>query len=147
MPLPVQRDGECWRNEICIDGYGPGNELVSSVGLKHANCVDRRDFHLVKAPIGLKLNKQRLMRTLEGKRLSMVVSKVDESTPLEMETLDVEAEGAATGDAKGGRIDKCRDCVDLETQQFRKGTESLKADARMLTTGAAVAGILWLALI
>ena len=75
----------------------------------------------------------------------MLVSKPDQSTPIEVDTFDVEAEVAGNGDtASPGTVDKCRDCMDLETQQFKKGTESLKAGATMLSTGA-IAGVLWLA--
>lgn len=146
-PVPVRRSGHCWFDEVCINGFGPGNELVNSIGLKIANCVNRRSFELLKAPIGLELDKQSMARSFEGKRLSMVVSKADESTPMEVDTFDVQARGAAVEDAKGGSTARCRDCMDLETQQFKKGVESLKAEATMLTTRVAMAGILWMALI
>lgn len=145
-PVVVRRNGHCWHDEVCVNGYGPGNELISSIGMSIATCVNRKMFHVVK-PIGLKLDKAALARSFEGKRLSMVVSKTDESTPIEVDTLDVEAKGASMGDADGAGVGRCKGCADLETQQFKKGVESLKAEAKMLTTGAAVAGILWMALL
>ena len=145
--VPVRRSGRCWFDEVCLNGYGPGNELVNSIGLKHASCVNRRGFQSVKPPIGLKLDKQSVVLSLEGKRLSMVVSKADESTPMEVDLFDVETRGAAAEDKNGGSSDKCRDCMDLETHQFKKGVESLKAETTLLTTGAAAAGILWMALL
>ncbi len=75
----------------------------------------------------------------------MVVSKPDLNTPLEVDKFNVEAEVIGNDDIKdSGALDKCRDCMELETQQFKKGTESLKAEARLLTTGV-MAGVLWLA--
>ena len=144
----MRRDGHCSSDEVCINGGSLAEGgFEDHVGLKYAYCVKRIAFYSVsaKSPLGLKLNKQNLVNDLEGKRLSMIVSKKDMSTPLEMDTLNVEVEGAGSGSGEAGGIDKCRDCMDLETEQFRKGTDSLKAQARMLTTGA-VAGVLWLAL-
>lgn len=121
---------------------GSNSELLDRFGVKYANCVNRALFYSSKALLGLKLDKDSLLQSLEGKRLSMVASKIDERTPLQVDTFGVVSRGVS---GKGGGIDKCRDCMELETEQFRKGTESLRAEARMLTTGA-VAGVLWLAL-
>ena len=145
MSVPVRRDNYCSSDEICINGANPGYDYA---GLKYAYCVKRQAFQAIpaKPPLGLNLNKNKLKEEFNGKRLSMVVSKDDMSTPLEMDTLNVEAEVMGSESGETGGIDKCRDCIELETEQFRKGTESLKAQARMLTTGA-VAGVLWMALL
>ena len=83
----------------------------------------------------------------------MVVSQPDGNTPLEVDRFAVQPVVAPDhlgtdgyGNAAiSGVQSQCRDCMELETQQFVKGTEGLRAQARLLTTGAA-AGILWLAL-
>ena len=84
----------------------------------------------------------------------MVVSQPDGSTPLEVDRFAVEpvigtgqlgTNGGGTAVVAGVQS-QCRDCMELETQQFVRGTEGLRAQATLLTTGAA-AGILWLALV
>ena len=84
----------------------------------------------------------------------MVVSQPDGNTPLEVDKFTMQPlvahDNTGTGDERTavtpGVQSQCRDCMELETQQFVKGTERLKAQATLLTTGAA-AGILWLALL
>ena len=77
---------------------------------------------------------------LEGKRAQMVVSQVDGTTPLEVDTFDVETLNA-TGNAVQSK--KCRDCLELKTDTFGPDIDGLKAEVTLLTTGA-IAGILWL---
>ena len=87
---------------------------------------------------------------LDGAMASVVVSKGDGLTPVEVKMFDVEARISADG--AGGASDtgekrwqskKCTDCLDLETDAFAKGTDLLRMQTTLLTTGA-VAGILWL---
>ena len=135
---------------MCINGQSPSDGALDGHGVKFAFCVQRSAFQKFaptsKGPLRLKLDKTALMKELEGKRLSMVASKPDQSTPMEVDTFNVEADVADNGDTKDpGPGDSCRDCMELESQQFKKGTKGLKAEARMLTTGA-VAGVLWLAI-
>lgn len=142
----VRRSGHCWHDEMCRDGYG--HELVDRIGPKVANCIHKKHYRAVKAPIGLKLDKQSVLHELEGKRLSMVVSKADESTPLEVDTFDVKSLVATGGVVEDDILNKCRDCMGLETQQFKQGVDGLKAEATLLTSGAvAAASILWIALL
>ena len=151
QPYPERRSGRCENTEVCMNGQSPSNGELNGNGIKYAYCVQKSAFLKYAAasrgPLGLKLDKMSMVKELEGKRMSMFVSKPDQSTPLEVDRFDVEAEVADDGNGKDpGAGDRCRDCMELETQQFKQGTESLKAEARMLTTGA-IAGVLWLAIV
>ena len=73
-------------------------------------------------------------------RVRAVVSDLEGAAPTELDTLEIEA------GKQGVEVEKevCRDCLDLGTGALPQGTDSLKVEARLLTTGA-VAGVLWLA--
>ena len=147
--VPSYRNGHCRDDEICVNGLGP---TKSTSGHRMATCVGVEYFtRMISYNQG---NKSRQKTELEGSRASMVVSQPDGNTPLEVDTFAVEPIAAADhlgADGEGAATvhslqSKCRDCVELETQQFAKGTEGLRAQATLLTTGAA-AGILWLAVL
>lgn len=152
---PTFRDGHCADSEICVDGLGVQR---SRSGHRMASCVSTQSFvHLAETMLSANRSrdKSRLRTTeLEGKMLNMMFSDSNGNTPLEADTLSAkpifasdhlgaDGEGAAFHDDS---LQKCRDCMGLETQQFQKGVEGLKTQVRLLTTGAA-AGILWLALV
>ena len=150
---PTYRDGHCRNDEICVNGLGPEK---SRSGHRVASCVSTEYFvQMIEFGTHGNTNKSRVRTAeLQGRMMSMVFSEVDGNTPLEADTLSAKAifasdhlgsdgEGAAFHDSLPA---KCRDCMELETQQFEKGTEGLKTTAKLLTTGGA-AGILWLALV
>ena len=100
-------------------------------------------------------NKTRPRISLDGRMASMMISKPDGNTPIEADTMvaqpwlatdyvnDPDAEGLSLAHSMQT---KCRDCVELETQQFEKGTAGLKTQVKLLTTSAA-AGVIWLTLL
>ena len=150
--VPVFKHGHCRDDEICVSGLGA--EKAAS-GHRIASCVKLEFFiHMAKNVLD-GANKTKLKTSLEGRTASMMISKPDGNTAIEVDTFavnpiiatdyvnDPDAEGLT---AVHSRQAKCRDCVELETQQFEKGTEGLRAQATLLTTGAA-AGIMWLALL
>ncbi len=149
---PTFRNGHCTDNEICVNGLGAAR---SRSGHRMASCISTEFFvHMIESGTR-NVNKSRIRTVeLEGKMLNMMFSETNGNTPLEADTLaakpifasdhlGADGEGAAFHDDS---LKKCRDCMELETQQFEKGVEGLKTQVRLLTTGAA-AGILWLALV
>jgi hypothetical protein len=72
----------------------------------------------------------------------MVVSKDDGSTPTEVDAFDIDA----WPEVGSMQRQECRDCMNIETEALGSDINALKAEVRLLTTGAA-AGILWMALI
>ena len=132
---PRPRGGHCADNEICVDGLGARK---STSGRRMASCVSTDSFiKLIKWGD----NDERTL-SLEGRKASMVASGLDESTPLEVDTFEVDTETTASSNNQNS---KCRDCVRLETDEFEATTEGLKVQTTLLTTGA-VAGVLWLAI-
>lgn len=144
--------GHCRDTEMGIEGRG-GPKSQSPSGRPMATCV-RTDFFIRFDYNPKPENRSRLQTELAGSVASMMISKADGNTPVEVDTFAVEPVAAADQQGASGEgtsavhraRSRCRDCVELETQQFEKGTEALKAQATLLTTGAA-AGILWLALL
>ena len=90
---------------------------------------------------------------LGGMMMSAVASKADGNSPLNMQTLDVEAgvlgeDGTGLVGADGTVLQeqRCENCVDLEMRQFSKGTEALRTEATVLSAGTG-GGVLWMALL
>ena len=149
--VPSFKYGHCQDNEICVNGLG-AQEAPS--GHRVATCVSIEYFTRMIQYSQDRGNGSRSQTALEGSMASMMVSKPDASTPLEVDNFAVEpviATDHMGADGEGATAvqsvwSRCRDCVELETQQFEKGTEGLTARATLLTTGAA-AGILWVFLL
>ena len=81
---------------------------------------------------------------LSGMRVLAIASQPDGRTPLEMDTLGIRAGKAGLEVSK----QVCRDCLELATGKLPLGTDSLRAEARLLTAGAAaVTGVLWVAVL
>ena len=78
-----------------------------------------------------------------------VVSEADGMTPMNVQSLELDAGIAGAGHV-GGEVgptseQKCQDCASLNTEVLAKGTDFLSAKATVVgTAGAAAAGILWL---
>ncbi len=131
----TQRDGHCNDDEICVPGLGKER---SRSGKVMASCVGTEYF--VKY-INWGEN-QRQSLDLEGKTASMVVSRLDGTTPVEVDTFEADTETTIGGAVQTRR---CRDCMELQTDRFAADTEGLKLGTRLLTAGA-MAGVLWLAI-
>ena len=153
------RNGRCEDEEICIDGKGGGKRK----GGRMAFCVSKQLFvryvlrgeYANAEPRGMELN-------LEGREAAALFSQSDGATPLEVDTLGIEAgrtsTSTSTSTSTGTGIDQvpaapgqsiqCRDCIELNTDNLAPRTDYLKTEAKLLTTGASAAamGIMWLAL-
>ena len=136
-PAYRTRQGHCEPIEMCVDGFAP-NSIASCV---HTSLFD--DYMIDKDG--------QIKGMLSGKIFDVetayaVVSKMDKSTPMGVDSLRIGAWMESSVLAKGSvQSKKCRNCVELETDKLRPDTDSLKVEATLLSTGA-VAGILWLAL-
>ena len=142
FPALVRRSGHCDRDEICVDGLGRGGG--SQYGQHSvATCVKTDYFTRMARNAGKPAEQRERLVDLGGTKARMVVSKADGSTPLEVDTFDVEAV-----DAMGNTVQskKCRDCMELKTDTFGPTTDGLKAGVTLLTTGG-MTGILWFAVL
>ena len=128
-----RRDGHCDRDEICVDGLGIE---ASMRGKRMASCV-HTEYFINYISWG---NDRQQDLDLEGKMASMVVSQEDGTTPIEVDTLEADAETAGAV-----QTSRCRDCVDLKTDFFEANTNNLRFQTKLLTAGA-MAGVLWLAI-
>ena len=159
-----RRDGHCHDDEICVPGLGAGR---SRFGRRVATCVRRGLFvELVSWSAGGGGERSKVGEGVgegggvveageqggfgDAVQASMVMSRTDESTPVEVAGFEVDAvETTAEADGKNGVVRKtsrCRDCLELETKRLGPGVEALKVQTTLLTTGA-VAGVLWLAVV
>lgn len=151
VPVSSIIHGHCRDNEICVDGLGADRSLS---GHLVASCVSTEHFVRMVGYGSNSGNKTGLRTSLVGGKANMMISEPDGTTPVEVDTLLIEPVIATDHSgptperltAAHSAQSKCRDCVDLRTEQFEKGTEGLRTQATLLTTGAA-AGIMWLALL
>lgn len=82
---------------------------------------------------------------LGGRQGRVVVSALDERTPLGMRGLELDARKRGGG---LGQRRMCTDCFELQSGTFEQGTDSLKLQASVVGTGAAAAvGVMWLAVL
>ena len=128
-----RRDGHCDKDEICVSGLGIE---ASARGKRMASCV-RNEYFIKYISWG---NNQQQNNDLEGKMASMLVSQQDGTTPIEVDTLEVDTETAGVV-----QENRCRDCVELKTTRFGADTRNLRFQTRLLTAGT-MAGVLWLAI-
>ena len=138
-PVYRIRHGFCQDDEICVTGHEPS--LM-------ACCVKTwifDDYHIDKNGI-LQPMLGGAIFSLDNLLVYAAVSKEDASTSVEMSSMNVDTwnnqEIADDGIVQSKR---CRNCMELRTDVLEPGTNSLKVQATLLTTGAA-AGILWLGL-
>ena len=138
LPFP----GQCEDDEICVNGRGK-NELgnrptdvaycVKSTAYKEINELTDSD-----------------QRDKAWKDLSVdaTISGQDQKTPLKADSIDLEAGVSTLGGAKGTTQSKsCIDCVDLTIDKFAPKTDFLETEVKLMTTGVAAAGMLWLTIL
>ena len=136
------RGGFCDSDEICMNGLG--GVFVYPRLRQYANCVKRSMFDGTMYGPGEGESKQRINRVLEKggyQGAYMVMSDSDGTTPTEVDTFNIDA----WPEIGSKQSEKCRDCMNLQTDAVKSDIKALKAQARLLTAGAA-AGILWLGL-
>ena len=110
----------------------------------HANCVRKSMFDGSMYGPGEGESKQRINRVLERggyQSASIIMSGSDGTTSKEVDTFNIDS----WPEIGSKRSQKCRDCTNLQTDLIKSDIKALKAEAKLLTAGAA-AGILWLAL-
>ena len=136
------RTGYCEMTEVCMTSFGVHWPIPHP--RRYANCVGKSLFDGTMYGPGDGESKMRINVALqrgEYQSAYLVISQSDGTTPTEVDTFNIDTwlEDGET------RSQKCRDCMDLQTSAIAPDLKALKAEARLLTTGAA-AGILWLAL-
>ena len=81
---------------------------------------------------------------LGGKQASLVVSREDGLTPMDIGSLEVDA---AVDEQYTQMESSCRDCLELRTRNLALDTARLNVEATLMTAGTGVAtGVLWVAL-
>ncbi len=141
----IPQTGFCNVNEICITltrenqlGRAPVAACVNRVAYQTCDALQQ-----LGASSGEEATWVRRLR-LSGMRVWAAASQLDESTPLQMKTLEIEA--GKKGSEVGREV--CSDCLGLRTESLPVGTESLKVEATLMTAGVGVvAGILWVAVL
>lgn len=143
IPISIRLKGQCNENEICVDGAnGVSGDGWNRLGRRSiASCVRKDYFTRMISMSGKAADERSPLSDLNGKRAQVVVSKLDETTPLEVNKFDVE-----TFNAKGDTVQRkeCHDCLDLSTDKFGPDLKGLKAEATLMKAGV-TAGIIWVA--
>ena len=139
-PLLTRRTGHCNEGEICVDGLGRGG--WSRHGQHSvASCVSTQWFVRMIQNAGKPAGQRMPLVDLGGKQVRMMASRMDGVTPIEVDTFDITA---VDGMGNLTQDEMCRDCTELKTRTLGPATDGLRAQVRLLSTGA-FAGILWLA--
>ena len=162
IPQTHNRNGRCDDEEICVDAKGGGKRR----GGRMAFCVGKQSFvrYILR---GAYADAEPRVNLLAGREVAALFSQPDGATPLEVDTLGIEAGSSSSSTSTssitgGGQVlapaagtpgqsIQCRDCIELNTDILAAKTDFLKTEATLLTTGAATAaaaatmGIMWLA--
>lgn len=139
-----RRNSRCDDEEICLDGKGGGKRK----GGRMAYCVSKDSF--VQFILRGEFANAEPRMTLGGRKAAVLLSETDGATPLEADTLGIEAGNSAGNgqvpavEGTAGQSNQCRDCIELNMDALAPKTDYLKTEATLLTTGAAM-GIMWLA--
>ena len=93
--------------------------------------------------------KEKLEQILQGQTATAVVSQRNRQRALSVKSLELDA-GVAGVSGVGGQVGltsqgKCSDCAEVTTGKMAQGTDTLSTEITVSAAGAAVAGILWLA--
>ena len=143
-PLLVRQDSFCHPDEVCINGLGPGSAAFQ--GRQWATCVKKSFFNdeTMYGPGSQTISDIQTLVDDHASTAYMVMSDADSLTPREVKTYDLTSWIDDYIDPDGNiKHNKCRECVDLKTDRFAAHTKALRAEATLLTAGAAT-GILWL---
>ena len=115
-----------------------------------ARCIGQRRFEPIpdyNTPEGRARLYQHIMG---GTSSALVVSDVDKTTPVNVQSLELDAGMAGIGRV-GGQVgltseQKCEDCLELSTGPLPIGTDTLMTEATVVgAMGVGAAGVLWLA--
>ena len=144
------REGHCDAMEICLDVVSAQKPSVATASCNRVEIFE--EWQLTKDGVFKPMVDGEVFRPL----MSMygVLSQTDESTPVEADSLEVDAwsragEGSSTGSGSQVQSQKCRDCVDIQLDKLNPQTDSLKIEATLMNgiSTAAVGGMLWLTLV
>lgn len=138
-----RRGGFCENDEVCVNAVIKTYPHVPAQ--RCANCIKKTLFDNSMYGPGDNESKQRINTVLKRRDYHsayMVASKKDASTPTEVDAFNVDS----WPEVGKKQSQSCRDCMDLQVKGLASGLNAMEAEARLLTTGVAAAGILWLAL-
>ena len=140
--------GQCLWREVCIDV--PSSMPNSAI--KWASCVGAEIFEewvYTKDGTYKPILDGEIFRPLRS--MFGVFSQLDEKTPVEMDSFEVDTWSNDTstrksGAAKNVQKEDCRDCAEIQVDMKSPDTDTLKVEAKLLNSvsATALAGILWL---
>ena len=134
------RTGYCNADEVCINSV-PSTRSLGEARLM-AKCISQHSFNRIASgeSIDSSLDEEGILEAWDSMMMGMVVSMTDGSTPMEVDTFDIEAGINPDGTARQSKT--CRDCMDLQTDKFAAGTKLLDVQTKLMSAGL---GMLWLA--
>ncbi len=113
-----------------------------------ASCISQDSFEPFDPDDDTKLETT-IEQLLGDKSVNAVISQPDMSTPLSLEKLEIDAgtvgEKSVAAQSPPIRMDSCVNCVEVKTTKLDEGTDFLRTEATVAAAGAAVAGVLLLA--
>ena len=152
--------GMCAPDEICVDSIYAVSYLSDLV--LTANCVNIKYFKDKLPPEDLPKDEDEgaagSSSELAGKTASVVVSKDDNQTPLQVQGIDMSLYDISESDSSSGlesnedaailQENNCTDCFELRTTKaFTEQAGDLKLELNLMGAGsAALTGVLWVAL-
>ena len=152
--------GMCAPDEICVDSIYAVSYLSDLV--LTANCVNIKYFKDKLPPEDLPKDEDEgaagSSSELAGKTASVVVSKDDNQTPLQVQGIDMSLYDITESDSSSGlesnedaailQENNCTDCFELRTTKaFTEQAGDLKLELNLMGAGsAALTGVLWVAL-
>ena len=145
--LSKQMTGFCHLDEVCMNGLGPGS--AQTQGRQWASCVQKSIFDGTMYGKGSQ-TKEDVQTILDdasrSKSAYMVISDSDGSRAREADVFDLSSWIGDNMDGDGNvRENKCHNCTSLTSERLAPDTKALKAEATLLSAGAAAGTmILWL---
>lgn len=140
--VPMIRSGHCGQDEVCMNALGPGSARVQ--GRQWASCVHKSVFDdtMYAGDAGAGQTIELILKD-PARNAYVVMSGSDGATPIEADTFDIMSWiDDVIQPEENGTEKKCRDCMNLMSNQFDADTKALKASTKLLTAGA-LAGIFW----
>ena len=132
IPPVLAEDGECYPDEICIDGIFKDRGYPSL-----ASCVTEEDF----------VDDEDITEDLGGLNARVTVTALDAREPVRMRNLEIKAARGRGSSSRAGSSSRqhCGQCSDLSAGPLAADVDSLKVEASLMTAGA-MAGVIFIAL-
>ena len=129
--------------EVCMDSFS--EHFPNHGPRRHANCVGKNMFNGTMYGPEEGESAMRISTVLEKggySSASMVMSDSEGTTPTDVDIFNVD-----TWPEMGKMSSQtCHDCVNVQTGAIATDIKALKAEAKVVTAGAAI-GVLWLAVL